>query len=148
MSRPDKPAPGKPGHTDRNGSGGDKELHESIDELEHLISDNGNGDSGGYQQSDIPVLDDVVRPEDYPPGADNENTSAPGLSSESDEPGSISDEQIAELLENVEQRISGELNELVNILTDTIKDSIITELRSELKSEFHRTPDSDEEPDR
>ena len=90
----------------------------------------------------------MVTPEDYPPGTGNETTPVPDLSGEPDEPGSISDEHIAVLLENVEQKISGELDELVNILKDTIKDSIITELRSELKSEFRRSPDSDEEPDR
>lgn len=143
MSRPDKPGPVK------NNQNGDKGLHDSIDELEYLIGDNNADDTSGHQQSGIPVLEDVVDPDDYIEAQEGEEEGAiPESFRGTGNAGSITDEQIAELLENVEERISGELSELVDILKDTIKDSIITELKSELKNEFRRTDGNDDDQNR
>lgn len=149
MSRPDKPAHGKSTTTGKVKQKSGKGLHDSIDELEYLIGDNDTDGLPENQQSGIPVLEDIIDPDNYTDSESgyDENPGSQSLVG-TDNPDSMSDEQIAELLENVEERISGELSELVDILKDTIKDSIITELKSELKNEFRRPAEGDDDPNR
>jgi len=149
MSRPDKPAPGKKSTAGKKKQKSGKGLHDSIDELEYLIGDNETDDMPVHQQSGIPVLEDVIDPDNYTdPESEHDENPLPQSPGDSGKTDSISDEQIAELLKNVEEKISGELSELVDILKDTIKDSIITELKSELENEFRRPTDNDDDLNR
>jgi type I site-specific restriction-modification system R (restriction) subunit len=58
-----------------------------------------------------------------------------------DEPdNSISRDQLAHLIDNMEQKLTGELDELVHILKDAIKDSIITEIKAQLEEQGLNKP--------
>ncbi|MBI4006082.1 MAG: hypothetical protein HY356_05395 [Gammaproteobacteria bacterium] len=116
---------------------GSIELSKSIDELEHLITDTSPVLSDLHTDTMIPVLDDVI---------DHDNmihTNHPeyeyaGITIADTGTDSISPDQIESLVHNVEEKIAGELDTLVNILKDTIKDSIMTELKSQLETEVNQ----------
>ncbi len=116
---------------------GSIELSESIDKLEHLITDTSPVLSDLHTDTMIPVLDDVI---------DHDNlihTNHPeieyaGMTIPDGGTDSISPDQIENLVHNVEEKIAGELDTLVNILKDTIKDSIMTELKNQLETEVNQ----------
>ncbi|HKK15216.1 MAG TPA: hypothetical protein VJ981_00810 [Gammaproteobacteria bacterium] len=108
-------------------------LENSIDELENLIADKSRID-----HDDIPVLDEIIDPETFYEADD------PGLFNDDGEEIEavrtqineqiLSQEQIEMLVGQMDQRISGELDELVSILKDALKNSIITEIKTRLES--------------
>lgn len=123
-------------------------LENSIDELENLIADKSRID-----HDDIPVLDEIVDPETYEepdpaepfidwPETEDGNTEATAEQV-------LSQDQIELLVGNMDQRISGELDELVTILRNVIKDSILTEIKTQLDSRPQEKPadDSDSHED-
>ena len=60
------------------------------------------------------------------------------------QPGVIED-QLDNLIGSLDERITGELDALVNILKDTVKDSILTELKTQLEQNLQNLPP--EKPD-
>jgi len=101
-------------------------LTEKIDELESLL--NGQTAAPGNRvesRSGIPILDDLFIPEDYadypePPHADEP---VQGL------------EQIADELES---KLSQELDEIVSLLKVNMKESILNELQALLKDQARK----------
>jgi hypothetical protein len=59
----------------------------------------------------------------------------------------LSPEQLENIIDNVEEKLAGELDALVNILKDTIKDSIVREIKSQLEAGLKKpktgNPDGD-----
>ena len=122
--KPGSPKPGAP-------AAEDIELHSSIEELENLLADK---EVTINTHPAIPVLDDEVDPDELYleeeqeiPDVIESPLSAPN------EP-NLSETQLQELILNLEDKLTGELDALVNILKDAIKDSIITEIKSQLES--------------
>lgn len=105
-----------------------RDLDRSIDELEQLISEKDH-----IYYDNIPVLEDEVDPDNYEPDLIDEDIS---WKEELDEPeAGLTQEQLELLIGSMDQRISGELDELVSILKDAIKESIITEIKTQLSSQ-------------
>ena len=138
MTTPKLPPQPKPHQT------GSVELNESINELEHLITDTSPILSDLHTDTMIPVLDDVIDPDNMGHTGDPEYDYAGIATAGTD---SISPDQFANLINNVEEKIAGELDALVNILKDTIKDSIITELKTQLETEVHQIKSSKSDRD-
>src|SRR5690606_11074212 len=81
----------------------------------------------------IPVLDDAIDPDEF---YDEDHHLAESIETDGGEPGnhgSISRDELESLIENMEQKLTGELDELVHILKDAIKDSIMTEIKTQLE---------------
>ena len=113
------------------------DLNNSIDELEQLITEKDH-----IYYDEIPVLEDEVDPENYEHELVEEKLSwKEGLDEDLSETG-LTQEQLELLIGSMDQRISGELDELVNILKDAIKESIITEIKTRLSSK----PDEPDTP--
>ena len=111
------------------------ELGSSIEELENLIADKATVTINTHPA--IPVLDDAIDPDDIY----IEDEDFLQHDSAYDEPeDSISRDQLAILIDNIEQKLTGELDELVNILKDAIKDSIITEIKARLEEQGQHKP--------
>lgn len=129
--------PKDPGNTDNNSVGPDEaELYEKIDELEHLITHKTENVAGRNSVEDIPILDDLVDPEsDDFEDEDQKSTNAVDVLEEETR-NLITPEQLDDLIGNVDEKLSGELDSLVNILKDTIKDSIMTEIKSQIESQI------------
>jgi type I site-specific restriction-modification system R (restriction) subunit len=107
------------------------ELGSSIEELESLIADKATVTINTHPA--IPVLDEAIDPDDIY----FEDEDFPSQ----DEPdNSISRDQLAHLIDNMEQKLTGELDELVHILKDAIKDSIITEIKAQLEEQGLNKP--------
>lgn len=118
----------------------DIELNNTIDELENLITD--KTASGNAEDQVIPVLDEVIDPDSMEDDLyEVMNPRPQSLSMQSD----IFEEQLDNLIGSMDERITGELDALVNILKETIKDSILTELKSRL--EYNLTPPLSEKSD-
>lgn len=122
-------------------------LENSIEELDNLISDKGR-----IEQDSIPVLDDIIDPETYVEDEPVEPVSDWAEMRDSEDTGDeehgLSHEQIEMLVGKMDQRISGELEELVNILKDALKDSIITEIKTQLESNSRENPAEDPDPEK
>ncbi len=93
-------------------------LGDSINELEGLITDNQNGVIKD-NDSKIPVLDELVDPENRNVTENPVTNLTPG--------------QMSELINTIDEKLTGELNELLDILKDAIKDSIIDEIKTRLE---------------
>ena len=132
-----------PAHTDQGMKGTkDVELNNSIDELENLISDKTGNGTDHAEENIIPVLDEVIDPDSLDDDIDEfTNLQPASLSMQS----GIFEEQLDNLMGTMDERITGELDVLVNILKDAIKDSILTELKSRL--EHNRINPPPEKPD-
>ena len=105
------------------------DLNKSIDELEQLITEKDH-----IYHDEIPVLEDEIDPDNYEPELVEEKLSwKEELDEDLSETG-LTQEQLELLIGSMDQRISGELDELVNILKDAIKESIITEIKTRLSS--------------
>lgn len=122
-------------------------LEHTIDELENLIADRGR-----LAKTDIPVLEDVIDPDLFDDNAEDDSFSdwleAAGSDNDELADSHFSQEQIELLIGKMDARISGELDELVNILKDAIKDSIITEIKTQLESGRQDTPAPGQPPAR
>lgn len=118
------------------------ELNNSIDELENLISD--KTATGNSEGEVIPVLDEVIDPDHMED--DFHEVINPRLQSLSMDAG-IFEDRLDSLIGSMDERITGELDALVNILKDTIKDSILTELKSQLEDNLKNSPSEKSESD-
>ena len=112
-------------------------LDGSIKELEHLI----NKTQAEQQTPDdnIPVLDDIVTPEDIDRQQFDHHSSQEleqnyGINLQPK--GHITSLQLTSLVNNIEGKITDELDALLEILKDTLKDSIVDELKTQLKEEI------------
>ena len=123
-------------------------LNDTINELEGLITDKASIPREKTGKTGIPVLDEIIDPE----GTDYIDDMEMLLNQEPapepvPQPGNISHEQLEYIIGNVEAKLAGELDALVNILKDTIKDSIMSEIKTQLESSLHKTgggkPDGD-----
>lgn len=127
-------------------------LDESIDELENLIAEKSRID-----RDDIPVLDEVIDPDMLDEAALSEPfiewLDEPGAGTTDSSEQGLSQEQIEMLVGKLDQRIAGELDELVSILKGAIRETIITEIKTRLesgageKSESVDDPYEDNQPD-
>lgn len=106
------------------------DIAESIDELESLIKETKLPPT---LQSEIPVLNDIVDPDEASGYTRNESSAAPTTTSNNLE--DIPLDKLNELVDTVDRKLSSELDSLVDLLKETIKDSIIDELKEELKKE-------------
>lgn len=121
------------------------ELSSSIEELESLIDDKAVVTINTHPA--IPVLDDAIDPDEF---YDGDQLLAESIESDSGEPGnhdSISRDELESLIENMEQKLTGELDELVHILKDAIKDSIMTEIKTQLEDRRPNPADNQSYPD-
>ena len=108
----------------------DTGITESIDELENLIAETR---LPPRLQGEIPVLNDVVDAAEARRYAQTDITSA--SNSPTDKTESFPIDRLNELLDSVDQKISNELDDLVDTFKHTIKGSIIDELKEQLKKE-------------
>ncbi len=117
------------------------ELTEKIDELEALLIEHREPADPGpsrvvHTASGIPILEDLFEqdePEDYPdlPFDDNE---------EDDEP---THERLEQIAGDLEQKLTHELDEIVNLLKVNMRESILNELQILLKSDTLKKTDDD-----
>ncbi|MGH8248340.1 MAG: hypothetical protein ACREUU_18125 [Gammaproteobacteria bacterium] len=91
-------------------------LGEDIDELEFLLDGQAGAAGADPRAAGIPVLDDLVEPEDLEAPAAAERTLQPG--------------QLVELSRRLQRRIDGELGDLADVIRNVVKRSIMEELRS------------------
>lgn len=89
---------------------GQTDLGESIDELEQLIDDANNGNNSKYDDN-IPILDDLVSPEEIDRTV-----------------------KMSDLANTIDEKLNDELNALLDILKTNIKDSIIDEINTRLNT--------------
>ncbi|MEX2524602.1 MAG: hypothetical protein WD750_06565 [Gammaproteobacteria bacterium] len=110
-------------------------LARRIEELEALLAEQRVETQGGeapvYRAANIPILDDVVSPEDYP-------------DTETIQPQPASDEKIAELAQRLEQKFSTELDETVHILKNNLRQSILRELNQQMQADAAASNNRDE----
>ena len=134
------PAPPEKKTEDAN----DIELNNSIDELEDLISGKAGKSTGSADDNFIPVLDEVIDPDEMEDEFDEYMHMQPqSMPSQS---GNLKDE-LDNLIGSLDERITGELDALVNILKDTVKDSILTELKAQLEQNLQNPPPEKPDPD-
>ena len=111
-------------------------LGSSIEELESLIADKATVTINTHPA--IPVLDEAIDPDDI--YFEEEDFPAQDEPADAEPDNSISRDQLAHLIDNMEQKLTGELDELVHILKDAIKDSIITEIKAQLEEQGLNKP--------
>ena len=109
----------------------DKVLDKKIDELESLI-DSTTSDENRQQLNNadnisgqIPILDELVTPDDYLDVADQEP-------------------HMQDLADRVQEKLTTELDEIVNVLKVTLKETIMTELKGQIKKEQGENPQSED----
>lgn len=109
----------------------DESLTEKIGELESLLEDNTadkammNNELSDTGHSDIPILDEMVCDDDYTDTETQDSGQLPYTKS-----------QFSELINNLEQRLAGELGKLASTIKDDLKDDILGELRSEIDQQL------------
>jgi len=123
-------------------------LGDTINELEGLITDKASVPQDKTGKTGVPVLDEIIDPDGGDYIDDMETLLNPEkLTGPTPQQEHISQEQLEIIIGNVEEKLAGELDVLVNILKDTIKDSIMTEIKTQLETGLHKTktekPDSD-----
>lgn len=94
----------------------DDTLREKLEELESLLEKDAS--SGEPSKIKVPVLDELVTEADFINGENADDVE-------------LIDEQITDLAEKLEQKFSGELDQLVRLLKDNFKNSIVEELRTQ-----------------
>lgn len=115
-------------------------LNDTINELEVLITDKAGAPREKTGTTNIPILDEIIDPEqtDYIDDMESllnqEKSPEPPAAQEY-----ITPKQLENIIVNVEEKLAGELDALVNILKDTIKDSIMSEIKTQLESGLHST---------
>lgn len=82
------------------------------------------------ESTDIPVLDELVTPEKNDDNYDPRREKEPG------------GQNIDDIAEQIEKKLSTELDEIVTLLRDTLKDSIKTELKDQIKEDTDKKSDS------
>lgn len=122
-------------------TGKQSELTEKIDELEALLIEHREPADPGpsrvvHTASGIPILEDLFEhdePDDYPelPFDDDE---------EDDEP---THERLEQIAGDLEQKLTHELDEIVNLLKVNMRESILNELQILLKSDTLKNTDDD-----
>lgn len=125
------------------GKNDDPELYDSIDELDNLISNKTTKTRSQNTGQSIPVLDDLVGPDNMDiedEELDEPEFSIPGNFPEDTPQNNISTDQLEQIIGSVDEKLSQDLDELVNILKDTIKDNIITEIKSQLETGMVNEP--------
>ena len=108
------------------------DIAESIDELDILIAETSLPPK---PQAEIPVLTDVIDPAEARRYAQPE-TSIKSSGTLDDKTEDFSIDRLNKLFDTVDQKLSNELDSLVDILKDTIKGCIIDELKEPLKKEI------------
>ncbi len=128
-------------------------LEKSIDELEDLISAKAAISSDAAANHTIPVLYDVIDPEEFDLENMNEEdffTVPEPVVLPAADINALNAEQLDYLIGSVDKKLSGELDALVHILKDAIKDSVMNEIETQLKSGLPRPvnlkPRSDKKP--
>ena len=122
-------------------TGKQSELTEKIDELEALLIEHREPADPGpsrvvHTASGIPILEDLFEQDesdDYPelPFDDNEDD---------DEP---THERLEQIAGDLEQKLTHELDEIVNLLKVNMRESILNELQILLKSDTLKNTDDD-----
>ena len=128
---------------------GSPALNETINELEGLITDKASIPQDKTGNGGIPVLDEIIDVGGTDYIDDMEMLLNPEkLADDTSLPEHISPEQLEIIIGNVEEKLAGELDALVNILKDTIKDTIMTEIRTQIESGLNkaRTAKPDDNP--
>ena len=119
-------------------------LNETINELEGLITDKASIPQDKTGNGGIPVLDDIIDVNGTDYIDDMEMLLNPEkLVEDTSPPEYISPEQLEIIIGNVEEKLAGELDALVNILKDTIMTEIKTQIESGLNKARAAKPDSD-----
>lgn len=112
---------------------GNQSLTDKIAELEALLARNKSAqqsvpvleetaDTDKSADADIPILDELVRAEDVDEGQQR------------GELPSATAEQLIDLINNIEHRLTDELESLVRTLKSSMKESIIDELKTRLET--------------
>ena len=113
------------------GNDQDKELKNKLDEQEtHMKQKPPVLREVSGKSSEIPVLDELVTS-----GNDDESQNA----HDDKETGQ---QNIDDIAERIEKKLSTELDEIVTLLRDTLKDSIKTELKDQIKKDTDKNSDS------
>ena len=99
-------------------------LGDSINKLDHLIKGT-DAEHSTQQNIQIPVLDDIVEKDD------SELKIAQRTSMNA-----ITPQQLSELVDDIEVKLTEELDALVDLLKDTIKDNIMDEIKTQLNAGF------------
>ena len=99
-------------------------LGDSINKLDHLIKSS-DTEYPAQRNIQIPVLDDIVEAED-PELKIAQQTSM----------NAITPQQLTELVDDIEVKLTEELDALVDLLKDTIKDNIMDEIKTQLNAGF------------
>lgn len=121
-------------------------LNNTINELENLITDKAGAAREKTGNTGVPVLDDLIDPEETESMEDLDQLLQQSRPTDHPAPLEyITHEQLEQIIDNVEEKLAGELDALVNILKDTIKDSIMNELKTQLDSGLKKT--GNETPD-
>lgn len=119
----------------------DESLTDKIDELDSLLNDSHTREdqvpilsetasNSLLDDSNIPILDDPVSFEDLHAG--NENQQRAGVT------GTDSD-QLTELIDNIEHRLTSELESMVNTIKSSMKESILNELKQKIEQPSGKT---------
>ncbi|MCZ6525356.1 MAG: hypothetical protein O6928_02160 [Gammaproteobacteria bacterium] len=104
----------------------DELLTEKIGELESLLDNNTddmamlNNEMSGTGHSYIPILDEMICDNDYTDAETQDSAQLP-----------CTENQLTELINNLEQRLTGELGKLVAEIRENLKDDILGVLRSQ-----------------
>jgi len=111
-------------------------LSDKIEELESLLNDQRETSSmyispGPQSGMDIPILDDLVTAEDYDDYPDQ-----PDFELDEAEP------RIEQIADELELKLSQELDEIVGLLKTNMKESILNELQTLLNNEPRKKTDA------
>ena len=109
------------------------DLGKKLEELESLI-ENGEVEQPATKIQ-VPVLDELVTEEDF---AESEK--------EEEDDTELVEAQIKELAEKLEDKFSGELDQVVKLLKDNLKNSIVEELRTQANLDSKPEPENAEPP--
>jgi hypothetical protein len=105
------------------------ELTDKISELESLVKNNSGQDRVSVIGDQIiPILTELVTPPDFDKSID-------------DEIQPDDDQKYDVLAEKVEQKLSSELDDIVNLLEGNLKDSIMHELHDQIKKDPNKKSD-------
>jgi hypothetical protein len=103
-------------------------LTEVVGELESLVKKKPQNRVSVMGDQIVPILDELVTPEGY-----NDNTVH--------HTGEDDDQQYDDIAEKVEQKLSSELDDIVNLLKGNLKDSILQELHDQTKKDLDKNSD-------
>jgi hypothetical protein len=103
----------------------DDALKEKLEELEALLDAEEAGSRPGRIK--IPVLDELVTEADFIDDDDADDVQ-------------MLDEQITELAKKLEQKFSGELDQLVTLLKSNFRNTIVEELRTQANIDQDQLP--------